>query len=1193
MVDGQPVDLGTPKERHLFGALALDVGTLVSRDRVIDALWPDRPPAKPASSLRAYVSHLRDALAASGLDREVLATEVEGYALRLDRSLLDIDRFEQLVRQAHEDDREVGARAALLDDALASVRGEPFADMPYAEFAQGEIHRLNELVATAHELRAELAVELGDGARWAPELAALVDRYPNRDRLCAALMRALVQAGRRSDALRAFSAHRERLIDEMGLDPGPDLRALELEILTMDAEDASGGADHRDDGAPERRLVSAVVLGRSSPAPDGWAAVVAAHGGTLDAHDGRTAWFGRPVAVEGHAVRAVRAALELPAGGPGGPGIGVASGWQVAGGEADDEDAARLAAAASAIAGAAAAGTVLVDDVTRRLAAKSVAFEPGTDGHFVAGATAGATALDTPTVGRDEELGLLRRRLERAADGEGQVVVVTGDAGVGKSRTIEALLAEVSDVRITRFACLPFHGGRAFHPVADVFAGGGVRAPRDGEPAALAAARRLLAAWAVDRDAALESVSADPEERRQTLLRAAVTYVTTADGPSICVVEDLHWADPSTEELVAALADATLGLPLTLIVSRRSGDDVAIAALPNATMLPLGGLARSELATIARGYAPESTPDAVIDEIATRAGGNPLFAEEMARSFDAGGRLDIEVVPASIHDSLLARLDRVPECKAVAQAAAVVGIDIDPGLLARVVDLDGGAVDEDLDRLCADGVLVRRGVSTPAQYRFRHALVRDAVHESLPLDRRAELHARTARALAQEPDPAPAALARHWTEAGEVLAAARAWHDAAVRSMAISALAEAIENAQRGLDVGRGDSSGEVASVVIDLHLTHGAAATQRFGPASDEAASSFAAVLDDPALRPDTVQRFRAQWGRWFVASTRGDSVLMLRLAVELLATALDTDDDEIRIEAHHAMWSTLILTGDFDGALQHTLSAKELYAEGRHHHLTFQYGGHDPGVCMWSIGGLARWMLGDTEQAVADAEIGLELANRLDHPYSQIEASFGPLTIAALDGDIERTEAITADLEALVDAQVVPAGTRGYVDGFRGAAALAAGDADRAAALLRPSVDAWRSLWGSYCAPLEGYVAETMLRSGDPDGAIAHLDAAPDVLGSAEWWDAELHRHRAAALVALGDVAEAVDEYQAAAQVAGRQAAVVLELRARTELAATRPDAMDAASRERLATLAAALPGARADVARAIALLDGADER
>ena len=272
-VDEVEVAIGAPKERHLLIALVLEANTTVSNDRLIDSLWPEDAPAKPLTSLRAYVSNLRRTLERAGADPGVLATETGGYSLRIDPESVDSHRFETLLDDARDPAASPSTRADTLDSALALVRGEPLGDMPYADFAQPEIRRLTELIVGAEELRAELAIERGEGASQLARIAALVEAHPLRERLRVAHMRALVAAGRHSEALRSYQDHRTTLIDEMGVEPGPSIRALEAEILALDSVEvaATGSVNSVDSEArppeepaqpepAERRLVSVLSV---------------------------------------------------------------------------------------------------------------------------------------------------------------------------------------------------------------------------------------------------------------------------------------------------------------------------------------------------------------------------------------------------------------------------------------------------------------------------------------------------------------------------------------------------------------------------------------------------------------------------------------------------------------------------------------------------------------------------------------------------------------------------------------------------------------------------------------------------------------------------------------------------------------------------------------------------------------------
>ncbi|MGI9621691.1 MAG: BTAD domain-containing putative transcriptional regulator [Acidimicrobiales bacterium] len=1190
-VDDTTVDLGTPKERQLLAVLLVDANTIVSQDRVIDALWPDRPPAKPLSSLRAYLSHLRKALSSADLSRDTIVNDGDGYRLQIDATTIDALQFEQLLEQARPQSRPLKGRIEAVDKALSLVRGDPYADMPYAEFAQREIDRLDELVASAHELRAELALEAGQASVWIPELTALVRRYPYRDGLRAAQMRALALTGRHGEALQAYSEHRNRLIEDMGVQPGGSLQSLERELLALDAE--ASPADHLEPARPTHdvnkgqswRMVTTLAVRATGDQESELAAVIGQHTGRPPTRAGRflRCHFGLPVAHGRDPEHAVRAASRIANEPSLTTGVGLATGMALVDFDNDGVAASDAVEVAETLAERAEAGEVLVDDLTRDLTSRLASFVSAEDGVHIVLEVGDHVDPMSPLLGRDEELGLLNRRLEVAADGEGQVVAVGGDPGVGKTRLVDELILRAADIdaTIVRLDCSPFHEQSALHPLLQHLE---TRPKRGNEelrdpPPALRAARRLLQRWVTVGDGALTSISADPDERRRALLRAAELEIATAtgSGPVVCVVEDVQWVDGSTDELIRSLAAAAVDRRFLLVMTHRTPTTHELVDDAGITAIKLGPLPRAVTTEIARTTTGAGElPATVLEEIAARSNGIPLYAEEITREVVERGRLDGSV-PATLRDSLTARLDRISWARDIVQAAAVIGDDFDAALLCSATAREATEALSDLHRLCDHGILVRRGSTTGLRYSFRHSLVRDIAYESVPPTGRADLHHRVAAAL-----EASAAgrvdhgrLAHHWSAAGDVPMAVREWLTAARDSLALSAASDAITQAERGLAEVEHAPGAALESEVSELHVVLGAAYTQRNGPASPEAVANFTAVLTR-GVASDPAQRFRALWGQCFAGLTGKAPAEVLPLAEELLVQAGEFDDDEMRIQAHHAMWSTLLISGRFEDALAHTDSARDLYVSGDHHHLTYEYGGHDPGACMWSTRGLARWMLGETKEGSEDAQQAILLADRLDHGYSQLEASFGALTIAALDGAVDQLRAMTEGLDRLVQSGSVPAIARGYVDGYLAVADLAAEDeVVPALEQLRASSADWRDLWGCYCFPLDAALAQALVSADDAKAGLeeinAILDGQPD---RARWLDVELHRVRANAHSALGSADTVIaHELRTATELAQTQRAVTLELRMLSDLMELRPEVVEGDQRERLAQLSRAL--------------------
>ncbi len=543
--------------------------------------------------------------------------------------------------------------------------------------------------------------------------------------------------------------------------------------------------------------------------------------------DGVLVWFGWPEALEDEAERAVRAGLAIvarvaglatPAGAPLACRVGIASGLVVVGdpvgeGAAQEEavvgETPNLAARLQQLA---APGEVVVAEATRRLLGSAFSLESleprtleGFAGPVEAFRVRGERAVESrfashrgegvlPLVGRDGELGLLLGQWREALAGEGRAVLVVGEAGIGKSRLIRALREAVLPDRPTVLLCQgsPFHADSPLWPVAQQLA----LAARI-EPGDAAATRRAKLAQVVAAGERLELLAGllgitgepqalaalDAQERRRRTLRALLDQLLdpAAHAPVLVLLEDAHWFDPTTLELVrAALASIAEARVLVVVTARPEGE-AALGALPGVARLTLGRLGRGAVEAIVdglvgrRGLAAEGRA-----EIVARTDGVPLFVEELTKAvLEAAPAGRGTGVPATLQDTLLARLDREPRMKAVAQIAACLGRDFERALLEAVADLDPADLATGLDALVAAGLVWRRGGGAEAAYRFKHALVRDAAYESLLESRRRVIHGRIADALEARPDAAPEVLAHHLAEGGRPADAACKWLAAA------------------------------------------------------------------------------------------------------------------------------------------------------------------------------------------------------------------------------------------------------------------------------------------------------------------------------------------------------------------------------------------------------------------------------
>ena len=453
------------------------------------------------------------------------------------------------------------------------------------------------------------------------------------------------------------------------------------------------------------------------------------------------------------------------------------------------------------------------------------------EGRFEALHTAGLTAL----VGREEELELLLRRWSRAKRGEGQVVLLSGEAGIGKSRLTAALLERLSGEAHTRlrYFCSPQHTDSAFYPIIGQMERAAGLAHDDKPQAKLDKLDAVLAQTSTStEDAALfaemlslpndgryPALELAPEQRRQRTLEALTSQLAelARQQPVLMIFEDAHWVDPTSLEVFGRIVDRIKTLPVLLIVTFRPEFDAPWVGQSHVTSLTLNRLGEREAAAIiARLAGNKALPADVLAEIVERTDGIPLFVEEMtkavleAESEGAARRTVAAVpspalaVPASLHASLMARLDRLGPAKEVAQIGSAIGREFSHALLASVARKSEAELGSALDRLVQAGLLSRQGVPPQASYLFKHALVQDAAYGTLLREPRRALHARIAETIesqfAETAESRPEILAHHCTEAGLIEKAAGLWGKAGQRSLDRSALVEAAAQFTRALE---------------------------------------------------------------------------------------------------------------------------------------------------------------------------------------------------------------------------------------------------------------------------------------------------------------------------------------------------------------------------------------------------------
>ena len=768
--------------------------------------------------------------------------------------------------------------------------------------------------------------------------------------------------------------------------------------------------------------------------------------------DGVLVYFGYPQAHEDDAERAVRAGLELVAAvadvktrAPLQTRVGIATGLVVVGdligsGSAQEQavvgETPNLAARLQALAEP---NTVVIADGTRRLLGNLFELEDlgqkdlkgmvgpvrawaalrasSAEGRFEALHTAGMTAL----VGREEELEILLRRWARAKGGEGQVVLLSGEPGIGKSRLTAALLQRLADEPHTRlrYFCSPQHTDSAFYPIIGQMERAAGLGHDETFQAKLDKLDALLAQTSTSiQDAALfaemlslpndgryPAIELTPEQRRQKTLEALTGQLAglASQHPVLMIVEDAHWVDPTSLEAFGRTVDRIKTLPALLIVTFRPEFSAPWAGRSHVMSLALNRLGEREAAAIiARLVGNKELPAAVMAEIVERTDGIPLFVEEMTKAvLEAESEGEARrtagavpspalTVPASLHASLMARLDRLGPAKEVAQIGAAIGREFSHALLAAVVGKPETGLQSAFDRLISAGLLFRQGVPPHATYLFKHALVQDAAYGTLLRERRRTLHARIAETLeGQFTDIAenqPELLARHCTEAGLIEKAARLWGKAGQRSLARSALIEAAEQLTRALAqiaalpatpaLRREEIELQVALITPLIHVKGYAAPETK---AAEERARLLIEQAEALGERPeDPLLLFAILYGFWVANNVAFNGEVMRELAAQFMALAEKQGTTVPLMMGHRLMGVSLTSTGSIVEGRAHFDRAMAFYDAAEHRPLATRFG-QDIGVAILSYRPLALWLLGYPDAALADTEHALKDAREI----------------------------------------------------------------------------------------------------------------------------------------------------------------------------------------------------------------------
>jgi class 3 adenylate cyclase/predicted ATPase len=944
--------------------------------------------------------------------------------------------------------------------------------------------------------------------------------------------------------------------------------------------------------------------------------------------DGVLIYFGYPQAHEDDAERAVRAGLELvPA--VGGlktqaalqTRIGIATGLVVVGdliGSGASQEQAIVGETpnlAARLQGVAQPNSVVIAESTRKLVGnlfelenlgaqdlKGIAGPVGAwaalrpssvESRFDALHTSGLTEL----VGREEELELLLRRWSKTKTGEGQVVLLSGEPGIGKSRLTAALMERFSTephIRL-RYFCSPQHTDSPLYPIISQMERAAGFAHDDTAQAKLDKLDALLAPSFTPRhdatlfaemlslanDGRYPTLELAPQQRRQKTLEALTGQLeaVSRSNPLLIIFEDVHWIDPTSLEALGRTVDRIRSLGALLVISHRPEFEAPWIGRPHVSALILNRLGEQEIAAMVdRVAGNEPLPERVRQDIIERTDGIPLFVEEMTKAvLEAAGEGAAERtaaaipsssirVPASLHASLMARLDRLGPAKEVAQIGAVIGREFSHALLAAVAHEPGTDLQKALDALAAAGLLFRQGVPPNASYLFKHALIQDAAYGTLLREPRRALHARIAETLesgfADIAVNQPEILARHCTDAGLHEKAAGLWGKAGQRSLERSALVEATTQFKQGLDLitalpatpalRREQIKLQVALITPLIHI-------KGYSAPETKAAAEQARLLIEQAERlgeppDDPLLLFDVLYGFWYANLGAFNGDVLCDLAAQYLALAEKQRATIPLMVGHRLVGSSSLHTGDFVDSRAHYDQALSLYDADEHRSWTTRFG-QDILVSILSFRSITLWMLGYPEAALTDVDQVVKHAREMDHAASLIYALAVTSVPRLLIGNYSSVNAQTGEAIAIAEEiaevfwKVMGATVQGYV-------LVLTGEASDAVRRITSGIAAYRSMGATVWLPKElSYLAKAYADLAQFDDAwrcieeaITHIETTKE-----KWWEAEVNR--IAGEIALQsperDTSKAEDYFERALSVSRQQQAKSWELRASMSLA------------------------------------------
>ena len=800
----------------------------------------------------------------------------------------------------------------------------------------------------------------------------------------------------------------------------------------------------------------------------------------------------------------------------------------------------------------------------------------------------------TPFVRREHEVALLLDRWCEASEGEGQVALISGEAGIGKSRILLALSERIGEARHlrVRYQCSPHHVNDAFYPItsqiwhAARFVSGEPAAARLDKLEAMIARSGLEGKDIAPLVAALLSIPVEgryrllemaPAEQKERTIAALIALFAglTKDAPVLALLEDAHWIDPTSLDVFSRLIDKLPSLRALLVVTFRPEFAAPWVGRAHVASLQLSRFSRRQAtAMIDWVTGAKALPAEVLEQIVAKTDGVPLFVEELTKTVIESGLLRQEngsyvlastltplTIPSTLQDSLMARLDRLAPVKEIAQIGAAIGREFSYRLLEAVSPIQGAELQEALAQLMAAELIHARGAPPEATYVFKHALVQDTAYGSLLRSRRQRIHADIALALeekfADQVAAAPAAIARHYTEAGLADPAARYWLAAGELALSRSAYAEADRYVDAGLALIPQLPQGvDRQSLELALHVVRATALSPLKAYTAPETVAAFGAAkrLLDAGVGDDS-QRFLVLSGLYMTPYIAARLESALELAREFVEAAERQDEAYYLLVGYRMLAQMQIAMGQNREALKNLQRALRLRDPSRQKPIGFRFS-IDPGVSALCSKIWVLSSLGLHDQAARVRElVRTELP---DHQLPGTVALYMQVALAwpeLMYGDLEAAERYAAEHVAFCAERKVEQ-FRLWGRNYQASARAMREPTEKNVVALRDAIAANNRSGGYFSDSIfKSYLAETLLLRGEMAGAEAALqDAFAFVERSGErFWLADLHR--VDGQIALRrpetDRERAEACFFKAIEIAHRQEARMLVLRAATDLA------------------------------------------